>query len=191
MKKLMMAAAVAAFCAGANAATLEWGMNNAFAAGSGLTDGTLYLVHGNSVADISTWAAAQTSFAIGTVLAATGGELANINTTSSAPLTKIANSLVIEDGTAAATGIAAKSYGDTPSTGNYYVYLVAISEDGKTMGVTMETTRLSLKNNDTSAAATYGAADFTTYKAADVPEPTSAMLLLLGVAGLALKRKRA
>ena len=40
-------------------------------------------------------------------------------------------------------------------------------------------------------AAEVFSSDFGSYQAFDVPEPTSGLLLLLGVAGLALKRKRA
>ena len=91
---------------------------------------------------------------------------------------------------------------DGTATGtSYLAQLVITAADGKT--VTSEKAPLT-----TSAAATYdinftngngfsektAKIDFANWQGGgggDVPEPTSAMLMLLGVAGLALRRKRA
>ena len=88
----------------------------------------------------------------------------------------------------------------------YSFYLAALTEDGKNLYVTDSANPVAAKaSNQTqnismstpmknSAQVFKGDAEWSSggwYTASDVPEPTSGLLLLLGVAGLALKRKRA
>ena len=71
-------------------------------------------------------------------------------------------------------------------------YEMNIYADGSTTSGTMFTLGSDLDNTSRStftwASGTYGGSSWT---AQSVPEPTSGLLLLLGVAGLALRRKRA
>ena len=92
--------------------------------------------------------------------------------------------------TAKSTGNSVTTYGDS-KTGNYSVFVVAISEDGQNLAVANAAKTLNIRNVATPANATYVASNFTTYTASSVPEPTSGLLLLLGVAGMALRRRRA
>ena len=191
MKKLMFALAAVAMTSAASAATVSWGMQDAFAEDSGLTAGKLYLFHrsGDEIADLKEFAKVTSLFTLDNVSAALGDGLSTINTTKSAPYTKMLNELTLADGMAVASELAGRSF-DSGSTGNYQVYLVAIAEDGKTIGVSTAT-RLTIKDNETTSNAMKGTANFTIYNAAAIPEPTSGLLLLLGVAGLALRRRRA
>ena len=191
MKKLMFALAAVAMASAASAATVSWGMSDAFASDSGLTTGKLYLFHrsGDEIADLTEFAKVTSLFTLDNVSAALGDGLSTINTTKDAPYTKMLNELTLADGMAAASKLAGRSF-DSGSTGYYQVYLVAIADDGKTIGVSTAS-RLNIKDNETTSNAMKGAGDFTIYNAATIPEPTSGLLLLLGVAGLALRRRRA
>ena len=80
------------------------------------------------------------------------------------------------------------------ANGNYDV-LVSSLKTGLE-GQDSDTTTISWSDNDTNSKKNFGTADFSGtnygwYNTYAAPEPTSGLLLLLGVAGLALKRKRA
>ena len=105
-----------------------------------------------------------------------------------------------------ATGIADAIYSTTASAGtiniasfttdkvtggNYYDFYMVIEDSGKKF--TSSTVSVGAQATAT-AAITFGNMTSQTQNASNwaaVPEPTSGLLMLLGVAGLALKRKRA
>ena len=79
------------------------------------------------------------------------------------------------------------------AAGDKFVYLSA-NKSTKTLDEAQEqsiATALGLSTNYRGETTTFGSAGWYQYQAGAVPEPTSGLLLLLGVAGLALKRKRA
>ena len=119
--------------------------------------------------------------AVCTIFAADGTTVIGSNTDKTAAMSKFDG---VVDGTAAGT--------------TYYAQLVITDDKGNT--ITSEKAQFT-----TDSSATYGAINFTNgskfasatpkinYEGgwAAAPEPTSGLLLLLGMAGLALKRKRA
>ena len=181
MKKLLIAAAVAVLGIAANAAALNWltygYINDGSADTDWITGGQAYLVQ---VTD-------SAIFAIADDLTVKGGS--------------IVDSATLDGGSAAG----AWNGTDALVDGTTYKFAVILTDQG-TAGTTPPTTGVygvddnsgALYNVVWNAAtggtfepdyATYGGASISTAVAA--PEPTSGLLLLLGMAGLALKRKRA
>ena len=195
MKKLMMAAAIVCAAAMSQAAALSWGTW-----GYSLSQGTTgeEVWEGNTGAAYLVMVTDAAKFAVGNDLTITGGTVVD----------SIAN-----DGTGSFGGM----WNTTLSDGEKYLFAIVATTAGAA-GTTMPTTGFfgvdrNGGNNtasgfyeatwsaDTGAAfmpfegtealewgdAYYGVSMST----AVVPEPTSGLLLLLGMAGLALKRKRA
>ena len=180
MKKLLIAAAVAVIGIVTNAASLDWStygyINDGSADTDWITGGQAYLVQ---VTD-------SAIFAIADDLTVTGGS--------------IVDSVGLDGGSAGGTWNGTDALVD----GQTYKFAVILTDKG-TAGTTPPTTGVygvddnggALYSVDWNAAIggsfiaadTYGGASIST--AVAVPEPTSGLLLLLGMAGLALKRKRA
>ena len=178
MKKLIIAVAAVAMAVAANAAALSWTtwahINDGSADSDWITGGQAYLV---MVTDAA-------SFAVADDLSITGGS--------------------IVDSTAFADGTANGVWNDTDSlvAGNVYKFAIIATTDGAgtsvptkgTYGIDDNSGALYSVTWDASTGASffpddsYAGASMSTSVA---PEPTSGLLLLLGMAGLALKRKRA
>jgi len=77
------------------------------------------------------------------------------------------------------------------STGNYAFYMVVISDDGKYAALVTSTKTARIMSSTTAASTTWAATAFNTFSASGIPEPTSGLLLVLGGAMLALRRRRA
>jgi len=183
MKKLMVIVGAIVLAMGASAANLDWGAFGALNDGGNDSDwysgGQAYLI---LVSDTS-------SFAIANDLTITGGSVV-----SSADV----------DGGSALGGIDGGSIGGGLVDGETYNFAVLFTTDG-VAGTTMPTTGLYGVNDNEGAfysvtwnKDTGGAfnndgiyAAVTSSVSGAAPEPTSGLLLLLGMAGLALKRKRA
>ena len=168
MRKLFVLAALALACAGANAASVDWAVK-------GTVDNVgnkVYLVGAlsdswTSVADI---AAAAAAFGIGT-----SGEIAKNGRVYSVGSKTLASDSVT------------KTSGD--------VYFIIVSGDDATSynyvkadlkGLAYEGSDSSPGSFDTTADALHAGTSV-----AFVPEPTSGLLMLVGFAGLALRRRRA
>ena len=180
MKKLLIAAAVAVLGIAANAAALNWltygYINDGSADTDWITGGQAYLVQVTDAA----------AFAIANDLTITGGS--------------IVDSATLDGGSAAG----AWNGTDALVDGTTYKFAVILTDKG-TAGTTPPTTGVYGVDDNSGAlynvvwnastggsfmpSDTYAGASITT--AVAVPEPTSGLLLLLGMAGLALKRKRA
>ena len=195
MKKLMMALGVVALAATVQAATFRW-YNNApiYEAGSTtdyLTSGTVYLFSGNGQSALLAGylAAADADTYLTSAANYVGKSVINGATT-------FASTTV--DGASITSGRAVWSETTSDTSRNYFQVLV----DGDsiyiadTMAVSVKTTgnsNIAFVNNESKAAAldaSTGYAGGGWYTTA-VPEPTSGLLMLLGMAGLALRRRRA
>jgi len=165
MKKLIIAIALVAVAAYAQAASVKWSATS-------VKD-----INGDAAKNVSGWSVVCTIYADSEMNNVVGSSSA----TASNAMSKFANSI---DGTATDT--------------TYWAQLVMTDASGNT--ITSE-----LASFTTDGSAEYGELNFSTgakfastgakinYTSGWVaaPEPTSGLLLLLGVAGLALKRKRA
>ena len=184
MKKLMILAAVAVAALASNAAAMKWESGSML-----LPDGSaassankpvayLFLINATDYATYSAMGAADLSNAL---WAGYGSKLASADATKTATNKGVAN---LTDPTTYANGdtaYAAIIYTDTQSEKDYYMGNVATFTFESDMDGNVS--NLALKLGGTGAA--------TSWQTAAVPEPTSGLLLLLGMAGLALKRKRA
>ena len=185
MKKLIIAACAVAFAAGVQAASITWGTTGAFYDTAGDPDWptvasgtTAYFVFASSYAQADLVA----DFAAGTV--------------------DMAKLTAIKSGTIGADGTVAEVTGSSIALSGSQNAYVAILKDAENMFISdianntideLDVTIYSFNEAKTGdiwalndASAGYSAPGWY-----NVPEPTSGLLMLLGMAGLALKRKRA
>ena len=196
MKKLMIALAAVACAAAVQAASFSWNTSTKFTDSDGVVittaDGYTTALNGGSIVLVKLSALAEGTgydWANATVL---DGQTAPAIKTTNPSTTKgrlsASYSFTYEDG-----GVNALENGDVlgvmfkDSKGNLS-QLVYASD--------METTvddvyTISGLSDNTWNGATFAYGSGGNFTVAAVPEPTSGLLLLLGVAGLALKRKRA
>ena len=192
MKKLMVMAAVAMAAVVSQAATVSWGSDVITEPGGSVANktvtGYLFVLTADQYNTLNSAYAAGTAASAGenmnaAVWAAYGDKLASADATGttnkSGKRTLVDPSDYAADKTAYAAIIYTYGSGDDlyymGNIGSAYVE-AAFDVDKSYMGTNLF--------GDTTAAAT-------AWTAAAVPEPTSGLLLLLGMAGLALKRKRA
>ena len=188
MKKLIVAFAAMAIAGAAQAAAVGWSLAGA---NNWAKDAYSFFVIGqNGVTDIGTI----------TALLDDGKDFSDY---------------VFGKGTVAANGMASQATADSPyslDAGKYEAFFVMFdtvsAEAGKSnYAVVSGATGLTKEVGATSASVTFAAANQSSYLgnsdnwhsfgaasgggSDDVPEPTSGLLMVLGLAGLALKRKRA
>ena len=183
MKKLMIAAVAVAFAACAQAASFSWKTSmsdKVYQPGTTtlLASATAYLFDASTV----TQASLVTAFANNTLDLTTG------NISSQAISSGAIANTVFEDGTAAGDTLSA--YFATIVTIDSTDYLF-ISDAVAAAGQVGKTTPMQFNAKDASQAAALDAtAGYSGAGWYAVPEPTSGLLLLLGMAGLALRRKQ-
>ena len=181
MKKLMIAAAVVCATAFVQAASIDWSVPNSAwknASGNNPASGSLiYLINGDTALDTIASAVKAGTVASQDWFYGSKGYIAN-------------NTI---DGGSKLTAGSEYNFSALIVDGDKYMVSKSYAQNAYTPGV------------DEATAVSFGSAFFgvnaLTYNATTAangwaattaaPEPTSAMLLLLGVAGLALKRKRA
>ena len=190
MKKLVIAACAVAFAACAQAASITWGTTGAFYDIVGEEGGWATVAEGTTAYFVFASSYSQS-------------DLVADYATGSADMAKLT---AINAGTVGSDGtIATVTGSSTTLTGNQAAYVVLFDSannmfisDSVTLGIDelagavygfdeAQTGDIWALNGDASAG--YQGAGW--YSAAAVPEPTSGLLLLLGMAGLALRRKQA
>ena len=77
-------------------------------------------------------------------------------------------------------------------TGRKNYYLVIVNSDDNYMAISTTTKALNITTSSLNISAVWTAStQMASFSTASVPEPTSGLLMLLGMAGLALRRRRA
>lgn len=185
MKKLIVIAAAMLCGVMAQASSVAWNIINVKdKSGSALDAGSVYVffVQGDSKADTSAWADITSKAALETALA---GSTYDYTIASGA------------NGTFSKAAMSLTDAGVSPST-KYSVYAVILDtvgvQDDSNFFVTAATSATTTFTDASAMTKTYSltaSASATASNWQSVPEPTSGMLMLLGLAGLALKRKRA
>ena len=193
MKKLMIALAVAVMAVIGNAASVNWGAGTVLEPGGDTANksvtGYLFILTSDQYSALNTAYGKATGSSAGekmsnAVWAGYGDKLSS--SYASGTTNKKGSLTLIDD---------SKSYAASESAYAAIIYTYGTGDDLQYMGnigyVTVEGS-MDAEGTDMVVnrfgSSTAGA---TAWAAASVPEPTSGLLLLLGMAGLALKRKRA
>ena len=167
MKKILFALGALVSCI-ASASTVSWGLSDTM--GESMSAGTAYLVYTEASSAPSFTPGTQEQFTIDDVL-------------SGADAVK---------GTATFSGGAVSGSTEVaePAGRNKAFYVVLISSDGQSMNISTSLKKITIQASAShTVLASWSSAQMgSTYST--VPEPTTALLMALGIAGLALKRKR-
>ena len=187
MKKLMIAAAIVCAAAFAQAATVSWGAQG-ITEGTTLVNGKAYLFTADTYNRTAVGEAIQAAYAAGTL--ATFLETYAVTDTT------------VSSGVIDVSGLDPADLGIGTGTGNKHTFYSVVFDTTSTISgdtnffVSKNLANKYVPTGDGTLGLSFG--NLATASTADgawtavaVPEPTSGLLLLLGIAGLALKRRRA
>ena len=179
MKKLIIAAAMVCAAAFAQAATVNWGITNVKA------DGGASPTVGWAVMAFYTEVGAGSSAIESAIASKEAASLAFESTTLAVTLSK--GKVTAHDATAS---------GITDTSKNYDFYFVVFNNSDATKATSY--TMVSALNQQYSSldgkyavSGNFSSASWSDVPAPVIPEPTTGLLVLLGVAGMALRRRRA
>ncbi len=178
MKKLIMLAAVAALAFAGQAATVDWKINYAGQGSAWKSNGAFALAFDGADYD-----------AVTKLITVTGSDTLQADLASYA-----LGSAVTFGSTKGAATTVAQGIDGAPSTMFIVIFDEASYDAGKSVLYTAATdvSGSYYEPPASGTAFTFKAADFTNSGTiASVPEPTSGLLMLVGLAGLALRRRRA
>ena len=189
MKKMMMALAAVVAGVAANAATVDWQYQITGSSVNYNSGYTLYLVDAvkwdNATISAATFADSTIVYGSTTFAAGTGKSASSKSYSS------------IKAGSASA-GMTATALSDdiitAGGTHEFYYVILNANEDPNTYYVSDKATLTGRAGNQSEVSANLVSLSNASVQAAGwtaVPEPTSGLLMLLGMAGLALRRKRA
>lgn len=170
MKKLIIAAAIACVAAVTHASAVNWGLSSPVDTTT-YASATAYLVCVDNLAKPSLTAETAAAW-----YKDNGSSIAG----------KAFRSAAVTDGAV----LASESIDEAIGRKNYW--LVIVADDGKNFAVSTTTKALNITTSALTVNAQWiGGSQMASFATTSVPEPTSGLMLLLGIAGLALKRKRA
>ena len=169
MKKIIMAAAIVCAAVCAQASAVAWGINSGSLDTGVFAEGTAYLV---CVADLAKPSLADEA-AAQAWYTANGANLSE---------TAFRTAAVVDGGFYETEDIA-------QAIGRKNYYVVVVNKDASAMAITTTTKALNITTGALATTAAWTGTQFNNY--ALVPEPTSGLLMLVGLAGLALRRRRA
>lgn len=170
MKKMIMAVAIVCAAVYAHASAVSWGISSGTLDAEKFASGTAYLICVDSLAKPAAFADDAAA-------------LAWLKDNGSSLSSKALMTGTVENGTLWTTeskdeAIGRKSY-----------WMAIVNGDSTAFAITTATKAINITTSTLGVTAGWTATQTASYAA--VPEPTSGLLLLLGMAGLALKRKRA
>ena len=169
MKKLIVAAFAVAFSVAASAATYNWKASNDWYSPDGSDDlaGTVYVFDGSLYA------------------------ISDVTSALTASLSNAMDSQALDYGTFFFTGGTGLT-DDGSDTAHMFAVVINNTGDGYWVSDMQNITINDAIKGGAAASFAFADVENISFTAiGDVPEPTSGMLLLLGVAGLALRRRRA
>ena len=179
MKKIMFALVAVAMATVASASTFTWGIGSGALDTAKFASGTAYLFYALPTGTLSVPALADK----------TSGTYSQSDITASGATLYGTGTLV--DGKFLSDAAVVNAIDS--KTGAFKFYMAVISDDGKYAAVTTGTKTARIMNGTTAAGPNWSASNFNTYSVTSsdpTPEPTSGLLLLVGGAMLALRRKQ-
>ena len=177
MKKLLIAVAIGFAAAISNAAVVNWNVMNIQPSPAATSVGAGWLVQIYSADTVFSYEAAKA----GTITA-----LDSATSVASGTIFKASGSFGDYAKSAAVNTYAVVFDAATVDAAKYYIVSAEVDKNINAAG-----SDLTIGFGNMASTATSNTFRNSSWTAAAVPEPTSGLLLLLGMAGLALKRKRA
>ena len=192
MKKLVIGIAVAFCAAMVNAASINWSISNVYSSGDSTTKGDGYAAYlfvtanSSNVDGLTVTTLSAVTSLIGTdgwASAVAGLSSANNNLSSAGTLANAATGISSDFSSGSVSAFAIVF--DAATIADAQNYYLVNAGDAKTVSFTSSTGAKGLSFGSQATGSTASGA----WTA--VPEPTSGLLMLLGMAGLALRRRRA